>query len=556
MNRAKTSKESASAEKGNLPTAKERAQIRVGATLVAGGQSITTAAKLLGLNWGYFIQCRKRHQALWQEEVERALAGASKPSLQKTVETIKRAVALVAAGNSINGAARTLRMEPRHLHKLKELRKKEWADEFAVAKAQLNALGYEVPKGPPEKTREQIRRASALVAAGLSKAEIAEKMAVSLGTVNHWRDTYALTWQEEYSRAMEAAVILIRSQAGTDQVLEDPAAYIRRAQACERWGRKNNQPLFPVPEAPTISSFYETYFKPVRIADSPAPTRKAYEGTISIWCLLTGNPPLKEINVEMLARFKACLQKMRGKCRVGNMAPNTVRKHLRQLQTFLDKAGPPGPRNRDAASVIPGPVPWVKPPRPEEKLPKIITPELLGQVYLATVAMEEPRLPGVKAPGWWKALLAVAFNTQLRHRTLFEMRMNEIDWCHCQLNLPPARMKAHRRQIVHLNEVAMRHLTMIRTDRELVFPWHRSEVTFYRCFHRLQTAAGIPRKDHFGLHDLRRTAASALWEDSPAAAQYALGHRSMGTTRDHYVNGTSIVARALDALTQPAAFLS
>jgi len=506
----------------------------------------------------------KRNDSFWEDtknlRIGVALVSAGQSieleiKRQRETKTIKRAVALVAAGSSINAAARTLKVEPRHLHKLKELRKKEWAEEYAIAKAQLDAIGYEKPKGPPKRTREKIRRASALAAAGLSKAEIAEKMGVDLGTVDHWRDSYAPTWQEEYSRAMESAVILIRSQAGTDQVLDDPAEYIRRAQACERWVRENDRPLFPVGKAPTVSSFYDTYYKPVRLADSPDPTRGAYEGTIRTWRFLTGDPPLKDISCEMLARFKACLQKMRGKNRVGYMAANTVRKHLRHLQTLLDKAGPPGPRNRDAAGVIPGPVAWVKPPRSEDKLPRIVTPDLLGQVYTATVAMEEPRLPGVKAPGWWKALLAVAFNTQLRHRTLFEMRMDEIDFAHCLLNLPPARLKSHRRHIVHLNEVAMRHLLMIRTDRELVFPWHHSGLHFYRCFHRLQTAAGIPRKDHFGLHDLRRTAASALWEDSPAAAQYALGHRSISTTRDHYVNGTSIVARALDALPQPAAFV-
>ena len=66
-----------------------------------------------------------------------------------------------------------------------------------------------------------------------------------------------------------------------------------------------------------------------------------------------------------------------------------------------------------------------------------MTQELLGLVYTASVAMEEPRFPGVKAPAWWKALLAVAFNTQLRRRTLFEIRWDEVDLKSCRLKFPP-----------------------------------------------------------------------------------------------------------------------
>ncbi len=316
----------------------------------------------------------------------------------------------------------------------------------------------------------------------------------------------------------------------------------------------NGQALFPADESPTVGSFYATYYLPVRLADSPAVTKAAYEGTIRLWQLLSGDPPLAEVTTEALARFKAALQKMRAKARVGYMAANTVRKHLRHLQSVLDLAGPPGRYHRDAAGILAA-SPWVRPPRAEQKEPRTVSQEILSDVYLATVSMEEPRFPGVKAPAWWKALLAIAFNTQLRRRSLFEMRMEEIDWANRLLDLPPARLKSHRRQRIHLNAVSIEHLRMIRTDRELVFPWPNSLVHFHRCFHRLQDAAGVPRKDHFGLHDLRRTAATALWEDSPAAAQCALGHRSASTTRNHYVDATSIVGRALDSLAQPEAFL-
>jgi integrase len=67
----------------------------------------------------------------------------------------------------------------------------------------------------------------------------------------------------------------------------------------------------------------------------------------------------------------------------------------------------------------------------------------------------------------------------------------------------------------------------------------------------LQDSAGIPRKEHFGLHVIRKTAATVLAGFSPQAAQLALGHRSLTTTVNHYINPTSIVAAALDAMPQP-----
>jgi integrase len=80
--------------------------------------------------------------------------------------------------------------------------------------------------------------------------------------------------------------------------------------------------------------------------------------------------------------------------------------------------------------------------------------------------------------------------------------------------------------------------------------------TFSGKFKQLQKLADIPPADQFGLRTLRKTLATALYEQSPAAAQFALGHAGADVTRMHYVDGRGIVARALDALPQPTAFLA
>ncbi len=133
--------------------------------------------------------------------------------------------------------------------------------------------------------------------------------------------------------------------------------------------------------------------------------------------------------------------------------------------------------------------------------------------------------------------------------------MTDIDWQGKQLVIPAKRMKAGRDHIVPLNETAMKHLRKTRTDREYILPLTVGDLhTFHKWFHKLQDLAGIPRPEHFGLHAIRRTMATHLWENNPEAATLALGHVAAAITRRHYVKGADIVARALDALPQPEAF--
>ena len=147
-------------------------------------------------------------------------------------------------------------------------------------------------------------------------------------------------------------------------------------------------------------------------------------------------------------------------------------------------------------------------------------------------------------------LIVLAYNTGLRRRALLGMRMDEIDWQGHRLVLPPKRLKSRRPQIVHLTDTALEHLhdphgprtgLALAEQHQLV----SSEVP------PPAGAAGIPEKDHFGLHMIRKTVGTLLWENSPQAAQYALGHTSIATTKAHYIDGGGLVARALDGLPQP-----
>jgi integrase len=115
-------------------------------------------------------------------------------------------------------------------------------------------------------------------------------------------------------------------------------------------------------------------------------------------------------------------------------------------------------------------------------------------------------------------------------------------------------MKSRRPQIAPLNSVCIAHLLAIRTERQRIFEWKSDTGCFHDWFHRLETRAGIPRSEHFGTQRIRQTLGSCLWEHSPGAASCVLGHATMEVTRKHYIAAKPIIARALAALPQPAAF--
>lgn len=119
---------------------------------------------------------------------------------------------------------------------------------------------------------------------------------------------------------------------------------------------------------------------------------------------------------------------------------HTVRTQLQHLMILLNKAGPPGPRNRDAAGFI-AHSPWVKRPRAEESEPITVPESSINKCYEGAVAMQTPRIAGVCPGNWWRALLVVALNMGLRSRTLFALRVAWIDWEQRSIAIPAAALR-------------------------------------------------------------------------------------------------------------------
>ena len=411
------------------------------------------------------------------------------------------------------------------------------------------------PHLPSATVAANMGKAAGLFTNGTLLTEVARQLQVKPHTVLSWRRRWPAVWKMLLDEASQTMATAIRAMVGTDAIFTDPATYTRMAKRALKRGEQTGEQLFPVNGEPTLTTFFRDWYKPQKLFDAQSNTVYHYELILRHWTIITGDPLLKEITDETLALFRDFLLKEPGMAKGSRKSVNTVRTQMRNIQTLLDKCGPAGPRNRDGRGIIDR-VPWAQPPRKELKIPKTVDLDTLGKCYAAADKMQLPAIPGVKPADWWRALLVVCYNTGLRARTLFSLQWDHIDWKNRKAVIPAGCLKSRRPQIVYLNPIVIQHLLAIRRESVCVFEFSHARRRFWQLLHLLQKRAGVDQSDWFGLHALRRTLASILWEHSPSAAQFALGHTTSDITRQHYVDGGSLVARAIDALPQPEAFVA
>lgn len=418
-----------------------------------------------------------------------------------------------------------------------------------LGKAPARHKPHRTRAGTPPAELEKLTQAAALYARGVDIQEAADTVGLRKTRLNWLKKQHRELWESQVGRAMTAVVEQVRATAGTDAVLDDTAAYIRTAERAEKWVTLRGGELFPSDGRMRLTEFYRQHY--TQLSQRLESTDRLYRLTLRRWMLLTGNPPLEQITSAMLARYRDALSRLPG--RKGQASANTVRMHLAHVQHMLDKAGPPGRRNRDAFGLIQA-VPYIRPPREVLRMPNIVSDELLTRFYEACELATVPELHGVRPPDYWRALLVVTLSTGLRSGNLHRLAWEHVDLARAEIRLPAEDLhKSLREQVFPLNAVAVEHLRRIRSPRPRVFGHFTTEWT-RRLWLKIQDQAGIPKSQQFGLHQLRRTFATKLFATDPSAAQLALGHSSIATTIRHYVQSTGIVARAVNSLPQPAIF--
>ncbi len=292
------------------------------------------------------------------------------------------------------------------------------------------------PAGVTKRIAELLSKAAAMRAMGKTRDEAAAELGVRDYHIVDWRNRYPDLWKTAYDRAMERIKTSVLAQSGTLAVLENPSSFLSMAERCHEWSHARGENLLPETAEMTLPQFYEEHYLPACLGDGQESTICLHRTLLRRWALLTRDPPLTKITNETMVFFRNCLAKMRGMKPKSRISPNTVRTYLRNIETFLSKAGPPGRGNRDAFGFI-AQVPWVRPPRPVFHAPRFVSDQSLSRVYEAAARMELPRYEGFSPAAWWRALLVTAYNTGLRRGSLFRLRMDQIDWSNGILAVPP-----------------------------------------------------------------------------------------------------------------------
>lgn len=284
----------------------------------------------------------------------------------------------------------------------------------------------------------------------------------------------------------------------------------------------------------TPRDFFQTWYIPHRLHDSPPSTIESYRITIGLWEQVFGTIPLAEVKSWHMERFRACIAER--KTRRGKVSPNTVRRHLRHLQTIIDAAGPCQRRRDECAGLIEQ-VPYVRPPRPLYRDPVAASIEAVVATYNACQFAYFPQIQGISPASWWKAAMSTALSTALRLSQLRRLRWQDVDWNGKRIIATAETSRKSRRDSwLPLTDMAFRDLlTIRRSDSELIFPWPHSSNVIFKHLKMLQKASGIDSRFYFGWHGLRRLVLTEVTRANAIAATQLAGHARMETTARHYV---------------------
>lgn len=341
-----------------------------------------------------------------------------------------------------------------------------------------------------------------------------------------------------------------------------------------------------------LPEYYERFHLPIFHAGVVPATVKSYRESLAHWRRITNSPPLAEVDCELLGLFKKRMADANFTAKkVGRpsaqkrlfdispdpqaeglkikrywskpMSPGNVNKHLRQILAILNKAGPSGPRNRDALGII-DEVPWTSPLKVYRRRPRDIKDDLLTAIYSATDAALLPKSPGDAASytaNWWKALVVTALTVGYRRGGLLSLVWDDVDWQTRELRLEAEADKCDEERIKPFSELVAKHLLRIRTAGPFIFPWSNgmrvlpsNQTQFYKVWHSIQTAAGIAREKHIKIHDLKRACGSRFARvASPWAVMHRLDHASIDTSL-HYINATPEEREAVEKVPLPSIF--
>lgn len=237
---------------------------------------------------------------------------------------------------------------------------------------------------------------------------------------------------------------------------------------------------------------------------------------------------LASVSEWMIESFAANRQKGEDAVRA-----STVNKDLRVLKAFLRKC-----RKWKLISVVPE-IEMLD----EEPLdkPHYTAAEMAAMFNAADIATL-PALPGVPAGVWWRALLAVLWDTGMRIGETISVEWRHVDFANRTIHIPAASRKSKKPFMATFGEgftePALRKLQECAGGIGPVFTWKHDSSHLNAILEKIQEKAGIDTtRRELKFHAIRRAVGEYVTENYGVEfAQQKLGHSTSAITKRHYAS--------------------
>jgi integrase/transposase len=377
---------------------------------------------------------------------------------EQRANLLHQAALMRARGKRMGAIADHLKLHYSTLYSLIRRYREEWNDAYTSAVELVGEVPHHYRETPAP---ESIDTAARLHAEGKTPEEIAEHFGVTATTIQGWRCYHRQRWD---------------------------TAYLSAAQPFGPPPKPPTVPHDPSRPARTLWSLAEMMFgRKANIRSGK--TIKHYRYSINCFGKYLERVPTEaDLSDDTLTAWLAELQR-----KVDSVS--TARSYVervRALWRFLN----------DRGEITTRPT-FTLPPIPEPQPIALDTPELR---QLFESAMCRPGLIcGIPARHWWSALFGFAFCTSERKGAIMALRWEWVSLDSGAVSIPAAVRKGGLKNATYClwPEAVALLKRIVEPRRELVFPWDRSEATFYHRLGKIYLDARLPDDRKHKLHALR-----------------------------------------------------
>ena len=90
------------------------------------------------------------------------------------------------------------------------------------------------PSGPEPETMALLSKVATLMATGKTEKQAAEAVGRNVGQLRDWQRRHRELWATVYDRAMANVLRVVRAQAGTSAIVDNPEQFLQMAASAER----------------------------------------------------------------------------------------------------------------------------------------------------------------------------------------------------------------------------------------------------------------------------------------------------------------------------------